>query len=228
MKQWHGLLKHIDCYSYDQENEEIVVKHSPRAINALAVYQKILKDYSLDKNDALKWSFDIALNCVREMTEEDRERYKHNLEIDFWGLGLFIRNNYIRPSKRYRGRFEADNQCTVILELMRTILHISYNCFSEDIELPTLSNFVQDKILDMHVAELDFCPSICEKLLSNGIDSVENIIVHTEAEMLEILQNKEKFEMVKSKLDVMGLALAEEDSPLAFENDNPTSNYKNS
>ena len=78
MKEWHVLLDYIDSYVYNHDTEEIMIKNSPDAPKALALYQKMLKDYSMEEDEYLKWSFDIALDCVREMNDKDRQYLTHS------------------------------------------------------------------------------------------------------------------------------------------------------
>ena len=127
MKEWNVLVKYIDFYVYDQNLESIIISDSLEAEPARTIYMKFLEKYNI--NDTLKWSFDIALDCIRNLKEEDRQYLKENCEVDFFGYGLYIRNHYIHCSRLHR-YFCADSQCSQVLDFIYTIMHHEYCIFN--------------------------------------------------------------------------------------------------
>lgn len=70
-----------------------------------------------------QWAFDIALDCVRTMKDEDRERIQKGEKIPFYhfGYGLYVRNHYVHPSKSHFG-FIADNISSSVEKFIYAIL----------------------------------------------------------------------------------------------------------
>ena len=127
MKEWNILVDHIDCYVYDKDKESIIFNDSSESETAHTIYNKFIEKYNI--NDTLKWSFDIALDCIRNLKEEDRQYLRENCEVDFFGYGLYIRNRYIHCSRLHR-YFCADSQCSQVLSFIYTIMHYEYNRFN--------------------------------------------------------------------------------------------------
>ena len=70
MREWNELLKYIDEYKYDEEDEQIVIRYSEKAREVQGEYDKALALAGEGKE--AKWIFDIALDCVRRMSDEDK------------------------------------------------------------------------------------------------------------------------------------------------------------
>ena len=130
MKEWNILVDYIDFYIYDKDSETVIISDSPETGKAKEVYESFLEKYNIKNNRTLKWSFDIALDCIRNLKEEDRAYLRENCEVDFFGYGLYIRNKYIHCSKLHRSFF-ADSQCSQVLSFIYTIMHYEYNRFKE-------------------------------------------------------------------------------------------------
>lgn len=130
MKEWHYLLTVIDSFVYDKDLEEIVFDNTEKSLEAKKLYNGILKEYNFQNEENEKWAFDIALDCVRKMRDEDRAYLKESYEVDFFGYGLYIRNEYIHCATKHRGFFCADSQCSVVLSFIYTIMHRYYNRFN--------------------------------------------------------------------------------------------------
>ena len=130
MKEWNVLVDYIDFYIYYHDTETIVISDLPKSEKAREIYEHFLYIYDIKNKYNLKWSFDIALDCIRNLKEEDRAYLRENYEVDFFGYGLYIRNKYIHCSKLHR-YFCADSQCSQVLSFIYTIMHYEYNRFEE-------------------------------------------------------------------------------------------------
>ena len=122
MKEWNFLLNVIDAFVYNDVEEKIVFDNSPISIKAKEYYNTLIAKYHIDSKENQKWAFDIALDCVRNMRDEDRDYLRESYDIDFFGYGMYVRNEYIHCAKLHRGFFCADNQCSVVLGFIYTIL----------------------------------------------------------------------------------------------------------
>lgn len=126
MKAWNELLKYINEYVYMQDDEAVVIRYSP---NASAAYQAYEKGLALAGEDELsKWLYDIALDCVRRMSVEDREYVKSHLyttEYHF-GYAMGIRNTYIHPAKKH-DYFEADGISSSVMRRIFSIVSPFYD-----------------------------------------------------------------------------------------------------
>ena len=96
-----NLLKYKSYYVYDFEFEDIQVAEGDGHDEAQALYDRMTKDCVSD--DANKWAFDIALDCIRNMTKEECASIREQGEIaDYhFGLGMHVRNKYVYPSKSH-------------------------------------------------------------------------------------------------------------------------------
>lgn len=177
MKEWHVLLDYIDSYVYNHDTEEIMIKNSPDAPKALALYQKMLKDYSMEEDKYLKWSFDIALDCVREMNNEDRLYLSHSYEVDFHGYGMFVRNKYIHCAKVHRCFLCADGQSSKVLGLIYTLLHTYYNYFNKEL-CELLHNFTYKDIVKAYSDKFDFIEEYTLELTEPGCNLTANDILN--------------------------------------------------
>ena len=99
MKEWNHLLDIIDSFVYDKELEKIVFDKTDKSIKAKNSYDNLIKKYNLDEDENQKWAFDIALDCVRNMRDEDRDYLRESYDVDFFGYGMYVRNEYIHCAK---------------------------------------------------------------------------------------------------------------------------------
>lgn len=145
MKELQPILEHIDSYIYVDEEEEIVVKHGPDAEKAQQVYEDALKFlgiketekarsgkdgsnfYPFDYSDP-KWEFDIALDCVRRMDNDDREYVRNHMQTTeyHFGYAMGIRNRYIHPAKKHHV-FEADGVSGSVMTKIFSIVSPIYD-----------------------------------------------------------------------------------------------------
>lgn len=195
MKEWHVLLDYIDSYVYNHDTEEIMIKNSPDAPKALALYQKMLKDYSMEEDEYLKWSFDIALDCVREMNDKDRHYLTHSYEVDFHGYGMFVRNRYIHCSKKHRYFLCADGQSSKVLGLIYTILHIYYNYFNKEL-CELLHNFTYKDIIGRYSDKFAFIEEYTLQLTDSDCKLTATEMLHKISERVRRELGAEGFKKI--------------------------------
>ena len=70
MKEYNELLNYIDYYIYSHEKECVIIKKGILMKPAFEIYQNIISKFNLKDS---KWTFDIALDCVRNMNSIDRK-----------------------------------------------------------------------------------------------------------------------------------------------------------
>lgn len=123
MHKQMDLFKYKSYYVYDFEREAIQVIEGDEYKEAYNLYAQITKDCFTYEDD--KWAFDIALDCVRNMTDEECERIKKEGAIPFYhfGYGLHVRNKYIHPSK-LRAYIMADNVSSAVENFIYAILNV--------------------------------------------------------------------------------------------------------
>ena len=99
MKEFSKLLKYKAYYMYDYEFEDIQVAEGDDHDAAQELYAQVTKDAFGSAEE--KWALDIALDCVRNMPNDQRERIQKEGEIPFYhfGYGVYVRNRYIHSSK---------------------------------------------------------------------------------------------------------------------------------
>lgn len=154
MKEWNILLKFIDCYVYDTDKEEVVIADSPNALLAKGLYDTIIKGYGFEGDKNLKWSFDIALDAIRNLNESDREYLSNNYGVDFHGYGMNIRNRYIHCARLHRC-FSADGQSSQVLSFVYTIMHKYYNRFNDEL-CKLLNDYTYQKIYALYAKKYPF------------------------------------------------------------------------
>ncbi len=130
MKELHNLLKYIDAYVYSYDTEMIMIEPHNDSTEAAQCYQNALS--SIDINIAEykpkcfndeRWILDIAIDCVRNMSEEDRDYVSKNTdpyEYHF-GYGTGIRNKYIHCAKWHRA-FRPDSVSSEVLKRIFSII----------------------------------------------------------------------------------------------------------
>lgn len=172
MKAWNELLEFIDEYVYMTEDEEIVIRYSEKADAAHRTYKNGLK--LAGEDELSKWLYDIALDCVRKMSLEDREYVKKHLyttEYHF-GYAMGIRNTYIHPSKNHR-YFEADG---VSSSVMRRIFS-NVSPFYDYRNARCVNFFESMKVNELINMYGDSYPEIVEKIInevtSEGVPTAE-------------------------------------------------------
>ena len=142
MQELYGLLEYINYYQYSKEDEEIKIIPSPYEEEAKKQYETALRaigsrlrrrteeddELFLFGGDSRKWHLDVAIDCVRQMDENDRTyvaNHLHTTDYHF-GYAMGIRNEYIYPAKKHHS-FMADNDSTEIMKVIFSILHRGYS-----------------------------------------------------------------------------------------------------
>jgi len=142
MQELYGLLEYINYYKYSKEDEEIKIIPSPYEEEAKKQYETALRAvgsslrHGTEDDDELfffggdsrKWHLDVAIDCVRQMDENDRTYVADNLQTTnyHFGYAMGIRNEYIYPAKKHH-TFMADNDSTEIMKVIFSILHRGYS-----------------------------------------------------------------------------------------------------
>lgn len=197
MKEWQELLNYIDYYVYVEEEEAIIIKHGTKADAAFAEYAKgleiLIGEYvsdsaisQLDKdNNVAKWKFDIALDCIRRMNEEDRKyirKHMHTAEYHM-GYAMGIRNRYVHPAKKHK-YFMADGVSGGVMVLIFSILSPIYDYRNEDIT-DFYDDFATSKLIEMYA---DSFPEIFDEIIDD-LSNDKNIYGNA-AEAIEALKEK--------------------------------------
>lgn len=116
-----SILKYKSYFVYDFEFEDIQVAEGEDHDAAQALYDKMTKDCVADAED--KWAFDIALDCIRNFTDEECANIREQAEIPFFhfGYGITVRNKYVHPSKVHT-YFMADDVSSAVEDFIYAIL----------------------------------------------------------------------------------------------------------
>lgn len=130
MKEWQELLDYINEYVYMEEEEAVVIRYSAKAVEAQRVYDNGLR--FAGEGEHSKWMYDIALDCVRRMSLEDREYVaKHLYTTEYhMGYAMGIRNKYIHPSKKH-DYFEADGVSSSVMRRIFSLVSSIYDYRNE-------------------------------------------------------------------------------------------------
>ena len=160
MKELNSLLEYINEYIYDYDEEEIFIKHSSHADKAEDCYEKAvsavrqhISDEDISEYLEEKWCLDIARDCVRGMSEDDRNYIRDNMDASKYhmGYGMYIRNQYIHSAKQHE-YFDADGFSGHVMNMIFTILNPLYdyrnnNCtgYYGSGRFQTLKEFYKDK-----------------------------------------------------------------------------------
>ena len=115
------LLKYISYYEYDFKEEAVYIADGDESSRAYNLYEKMVKQHCEDLEQ--KWALDIALDCVRNMKDKERERIQKEGEIPFFhfGYGVYVRNHYIHSSSKHF-YLEADYISSIVEKFIYAIL----------------------------------------------------------------------------------------------------------
>lgn len=119
MKELNVLMKYIDYFQYDFEQEKLQILND----QALIKYTKVITDYNINK-----WHLDIACDCIRKLNDTSKIHLIKYPDVTIYhlSLGLYIRNKYIYPAKKHF-YLMADFESNIIVEIILSILHPIYN-----------------------------------------------------------------------------------------------------
>ena len=115
------LLKYISYYEYDFKEEAVYIADGDESSQAYDLYKEIVTQHCEDLEQ--KWALDIALDCVRNMTDAEREQIQKEGEIPFYhfGYGMAVRNKYVHPSSKHL-YLEADYISSIVEKFIYAIL----------------------------------------------------------------------------------------------------------
>ena len=145
MKEFHELLKYINEYFYDDKEEKIVVKQGKDSYPAMKAYEQALsaikpsnenepeEDFLFFDRIDEKWILDIAIDCVRKMSEKDRNYILYHMRaVDYhFSYAMWIRNEYIHCSRKHHC-FEADGVSSNVMEYIFSIISDIYDCRNKE------------------------------------------------------------------------------------------------
>ncbi len=96
-----NILKYKSYYVYDFKREEIKIADGNEHDEAYALYAQMAKEHLSPVEGT--WALDIALDCIRNMKDEEIKDIATSGEIpDFhFGYGMYVRNKYVHPSKKH-------------------------------------------------------------------------------------------------------------------------------
>lgn len=128
MRQLHGLLEFRKnyFYSFSCEAQRVVGVHNREL--AIREYSNVIKSTFIDGMQ--KWALDIALDCIRRMTDEEINYVAKRgvIEEYHFRYGLFVRNRYVHPSM-YHAYFMADDVSTLVEKYLIGIICADVNPF---------------------------------------------------------------------------------------------------
>ncbi len=86
-------MEYINYYHYSEDEEKIVIIHSPYDEEAKAAY---IKAQRVPGNS---WYLDVAIDCVRQMSEIDRDYVIHHMWTSDYHFGYAMRESFERFKK---------------------------------------------------------------------------------------------------------------------------------
>lgn len=162
MREFNQLLNYRNYYVYDFDCEAIRVADGELHDEAEELYSRFVKNHFMKDNE--KWFFDIALDCVRNFTDEECSIIKEQEEIAgyHFGYGMYVRNHYVHCSK-FHSFFMADSVSGRVAGYIYTILLPVYNCLSEEF-MKLVGDFDFDDIESQYKATQPIIGEMKEKL----------------------------------------------------------------
>ena len=130
MKQLNQLLKYREYYVYLSDSETIWFAAGEEKEAAIDAYSSAIRNCILRGDD--KWALDIALDCIRNFTDDEIKHVEKNKEIfDYHlGYGMYVRNKYVHPS-RFHVYLMADKISSIVYKLLIGIICEDVNPFTE-------------------------------------------------------------------------------------------------
>ena len=115
------IFEYRSYYEYDFEQEAIYVAKGDESSAAYNLYRKMAMERCPEIED--KWALDIALDCVRNFTEEECAVIREQGEIPFFhfGYGVTVRNKYVHSSSKHV-YLEADYISSIVEKFIYAIL----------------------------------------------------------------------------------------------------------
>lgn len=115
------IFEYRSYYVYDFEQEAIYVAEGDESSAAYDLYRKMVMERCPELED--KWAFDIALDCVRNFTDEECANIREQGSIPFYhfGYGVTVRNKYVYPSQKHT-YLMADNVSSDVEDFIYAIV----------------------------------------------------------------------------------------------------------
>ena len=150
MKELNALLLYLQNFVYDRDKEEIRIINSSDADKAAEVYNRAVLSILEEGKDPVllrtqcdpdreegslwrrtsetQWELDIAIDCIRKMSDEDRTYIKeHPWTSEYhFGYAMHIRNEYIHPAHRHHV-WMADSVSSEVMQKIFSILIPGYD-----------------------------------------------------------------------------------------------------
>lgn len=107
------LLQYRNYFYYSPSYEAVRVTPFDEREKAVELYSKTIQNCLLRGDE--RWAFDIALDCLRTMSEEDIIYIANNKKIEEYHLnyGLYVRNKYVHSS-RFHAYLDADKISSLV------------------------------------------------------------------------------------------------------------------
>ena len=153
-----------------QKEEKLVFLLKDESLESKSLYEKIIEKYFKDENSI--WCFDIALDCISNMSGEDLSYIsKHPQVTEYhFGYGMWIRNKYIHCSKRDDFMMADDISGEVLRDIFAIVIpYYDFNNrglvgYLEDYRYPDLKEDYEEEY-----------PDVFDSVLSYVIDEGNNL-----------------------------------------------------
>ena len=131
MKEFNELLKYRDYYVYATVHEFLRIRRGEKHEEAVEAYSRVVRNFCLQGQE--RWAFDIALDCIRNFTDSELAFVQKHKEIfDYhFGYGMYVRNNYVHPSK-FHVYLTAEKISSYVYSFIMGIVCEDRKLFSED------------------------------------------------------------------------------------------------
>ena len=153
-----------------QKEEKLVFLLKDESLEAKSLYEEIIEKYFKDENSI--WCFDIALDCISNVSGEDLSYIsKHPQVTEYhFGYGMWIRNKYIHCSKRDDFMMADDISGEVLRDIFAIVIpNYDFNNrglvgYLEDYRYPDLKEDYEEEY-----------PDVFDSVLSYAIDEGNNL-----------------------------------------------------
>ena len=139
METFNKLLVYKDSYEYLQSLEVLYILPGRDNWYATHTYSRIIKDLLINGDD--KWALDIALDCIRNFTDDEIAFIEKNKAIREYhhGYGLYVRNKYVYPS-RFHACYCADKLSSLVHKFIIAIICKDEDPFDKKVNEPRIAN----------------------------------------------------------------------------------------
>ena len=153
-----------------QKEEKLVFLLKDESLEAKSLYEEIIEKYFKDENSI--WCFDIALDCISNMSGEDLSYIsKHPQVTEYhFGYGMWIRNKYIHCLKRDDFMMADDISGEVLRDIFAIV--IPYYDFNNRGLVGYLEDYCYTDLKEYYEEEY---PDVFDSVLSYVIDEGNNL-----------------------------------------------------